>query len=166
MLATRLSAPRQVVSLLDPALQLLSYDAVHKYSLSRDLSDLGDLPTLAEQPSIFLVSPLLTEHEHWIDGGLSDNSLVLWRIFSTYCTAITGVDCQMLKERDKLRMNDSMREVIPREVVQEIAHFVIELATRDGKTLPFSSPVTSWGGIWAAGRALRALTPSTTAPTN
>lgn len=160
MITKRLTASRRAVSLQDTALLDLPRETLKRYEASRDIDDLGDLSSLSEKPTIFHFEPLRVEHEHYID--LIDSS-ILWRIFSIYVIKIEnlilddGQEIVWSETNGERRIKDECRELIPRDIVMEIAGVIIQAASKDGAAVPFSSRATSWEETRAQALIFRAM---------
>lgn len=135
MLRQRLTEPRRVVSLHDPAIDGIDFQKIKAYSSSRNLDDLGDLDALEEKPTVFRIAPMLPKYQHL--------EAMLDRLFAAHCVGCEDgpLDESDFDEKDGRRFlkTDSL-DKLPRRTVLELGHIVWELASVDGGASPFSSP--------------------------
>lgn len=139
-LGTRTTATRRVISLFDEVMAHIPADKRARYAMSRDLADLGDLSALPVRPVVFTLSPLLTATEALADN---DHACVQFHL-----RAVEGAPpewkFQLIENvNGRPHVADETMEAIPRNVVEELAQVIRELA--NGDTIPFSSP-----GGWQA----------------
>jgi hypothetical protein len=149
-LGTRTSDPRRVISLFDEVIAHVPAPDVHKYALSRNIADLGDLSACPTRPVIFTLSPLLTTTE-----GLADNDHACVQFhLSAVENAPPLWNFHWIEARGGQRyLADECMEKLPRNVVAELARVVRELA--NGDTAPFSPP-DGWQGWRVRALALQA----------
>jgi hypothetical protein len=138
MLRKKITEPRRVVSLFDPALRHASAEARAKYTLSRDLIDLGDVDTWPERPTFWLLGPLRPEHAHLTDGSAS--YLRQRMIVSLYLLSVENWSHEL-----QFETIDGVRSVLfddidrmGSDVVADLAGVIAGLARSD--TTPFSPP--------------------------
>jgi len=145
MLTERLTDPRWVIWLRDPALadavarNLIDASAIHKYADSRDLADLGGLDAVKawpSPPSLFKLAPMSTKLQY-IEGRFDG-------LFALACGEMDNVPASWKKwERSSggdLHVTDEALARIPRDCVLELGEWVQESATRNGDDLPFTAP--------------------------
>lgn len=138
-----------VVYLYDPALDMVQDSIVEQYHKSgRDISVLGDLSSLADQPSVFTCRPLDVKHEHLIDLMQVQASSAGWQIFKHHVIAAQNLTDDngrpILKFTDGINpeIKDECRELIPKAVVNDIVSVIILRATEIG--LGFTLPAQYW----------------------
>ena len=135
MLTKRLTEPRRVVSLHDPAIDPIDFQKIKAYSTSRNIDDLGDLSELEDKMTVFKLSPMLPKFQHL--------ETMLDRLFAAHCVGCEDgpLDESDFDEKDGRRFLkiDSL-DKLPRRTVIELGQIVWELASVDGGASPFSSP--------------------------
>lgn len=146
MLSQRLTEPRRVVSLYDPALCQFSWEKRRKYQQSRDISDLGDIDSLPDKLTIYTIRPLLAEYEHLCGPRNSSDSdappAEHRTIFGLHVSKIENAPPEwgVFETRNDIRyLTEDAISKHPLRTVQEMAKLVVELA--NGDTRPFGSPV-------------------------
>jgi hypothetical protein len=146
MLKTRLTDPRWVIWLYDPALptavadHAITHDALYEYAASRDIEALGGLDAVSAwrvPPTLFLLKPMMSS---W--HPIEDNPTAL---FQQSCSEIRNGEpawSQWERRADGSRfLSDSATDLIPRGCVLDLGRLVCEMATRGGDTLlPFTLP--------------------------
>ena len=139
MLSKRLTEPRRVVSMLDPAMKQIDPKTRIAYSQSRNIEDLGDIKALAEPFAIFTITPMLPKYQHL--AGM------LHMLFSFHCTEVEGchIGPSDFETKDGATyMKQKSMETIPLDSVLEIGQVILDLASVNGVDSPFSSPVSDW----------------------
>lgn len=139
MLTRRLTEPREVVSLLDPAMKQINPQVRIAYSLSRNMADLGDISQLAEPFAIFTLTPMLPKYQH-LAGALH-------LLFAVHCMAAKNapVDGADFETKDGFTsLDQKAMEKIPLDSVLELGQVVLDLASVDGVASPFTSAATDW----------------------
>lgn len=140
MLKTRLTEPRKVVSMLDPAMRQIDPQRRGAYVMSRNIEDLGDINAIEEKFAIFTLEPMKPNFQH-LAG-------VPHLLFAAHCIAaenapVSGSDFAEKDGRTRLKVESA--EKIPLDVTMELGQVVLELASVDGDyASPFSSPVIEW----------------------
>ncbi len=135
MLRTRITEPRRVVSLNDPAIEAIEFQKIKAYSTSRNIEDLGDLNALSERVTVFTVTQMLPKYQHL--ETMPD------LLFMHHCSACENgpVDKSDFETKDgHTTLKKDSLEKIPRRTVLELGNVVWELASVDGNQSPFSSP--------------------------
>ncbi len=135
MLRARLTEPRKVVSLNDPAIEAIEFQKIKAYSTSRNLEDLGDLSKLPDPVTVFTIGPMLPKFQH-----LETQPDLLFR---NHCSACENgpVDKSDFETKDGYTsLKKESIEKLPRKTVLELGNVVWELASVDGNESPFSSP--------------------------
>lgn len=139
MLSKRLTEPRRVVSMLDPAMRQIDPKKRIAYSHSRMIEDLGDLSALAEPFAVFTITPMLPKYQHL--AGM------LHMLFSFHCIKVEGCHITPADFETKdgaMYMKQESMETLPLDSVLELGQVILDLASVDGATSPFSSPVSDW----------------------
>ncbi|MCP4640603.1 MAG: hypothetical protein GY851_09230 [bacterium] len=156
MLIVRPSADFRVVSMNDPALDPVPRETMYEYGNTRNI-DLLKLDELPDKPTVFVCRPLQSQFEH-----LAENPTPLqrWLVFATHVRNIEEfpVDIKRVERNGEDVIDNDMQDVIPPEFVREIADVIIEWASADGDTLPFSPPDSAWGTQRTQRVALAAMT--------
>jgi len=135
MLRARLTEPRRVVSLHDPAIEAIEFQLIKAYSTSRNIDDLGDLSALPEQATVFTITQMLPKYQHL--EGRAD------LLFAAHCSGCENgpVDKSDFETKDgRTSLKVESLEKIPRTTVLELGGVVWELSSVDGDVSPFSSP--------------------------
>jgi len=139
MLAKRLTEPRRVVSMLDPAMKQIDPKVRLAYSQSRNIDDLGDIAALAEPFAVFTITPMIPKYQHL--AGM------LHMLFSFHCIKVEGshITAADYETKDGVtHMLQESMETLPLDVVLEIGQVILDLASVNGTDSPFSSPVSDW----------------------
>ena len=135
MLRARLTEPRKVVSLNDPAIEAVEFQKIKAYSTSRNMEDLGDISKLPNPLTVFTLSPMLPKFQH-----LETQPDLLFR---NHCSGCENgpVDKSDFETKDGYTsLKKESLEKIPRKTVLELGGVVWELSSVDGNQSPFSSP--------------------------
>jgi len=135
MLKTRLTEPRRVVSLYDPAIEAIEFQRIKAYSTSRNIEDLGDISGLSSPLTVFTITQMLPRYQH-----LENRNDLL---FMYHCSACENgpVDKSDFETKDgRTTLKEDSIEKIPRKTVLELGGVVWELSSVDGNESPFSSP--------------------------
>lgn len=163
MLTKRVTAPRWLVSIMDPALGAIDRERVALYVNSRDIDDLGDLSKLPEQPTGFHCLPLsvkLENHRLALVEERDANSA--WIIFAFSVDRFRHFPDAPSPVTEKgseiTHLPDESREMIDPETIIEIARAICEMPSR-GDTNPFSPP-DGWERARIRQTAYRALRPT------
>jgi len=141
MLTRRLTAPREAVSMLDPAMRQIDPKKRIAYSQSRNLEDLGDLSALAEPFVVFTLAPMLPKYQH-LAGRLD-------MLFAFHCLKVEGCHITPADFENKdgvMYMKQESMETLPLDMVLELGQVILDMASVDGAASPFSSPVSDWQG--------------------
>jgi len=139
MLRQPLSEPRQVVSLLDPAMKQIDRQRRIAYSLSRNIEDLGDISALKDQFAEATLHPMRPETRH-LAGRLH-------LLFAANCSDTKGgltnpSDFETTDGMISLKTDSLVK--IPFDVVLEWGQVVMDLACVNGVDSPFTSRATLW----------------------
>jgi hypothetical protein len=137
MLSKRLTAPREAVSLTDPALLQIETRKVREYAMTRDISVLGDLKTLADKLTIFVLKPMLPKYEH-LETNLA--ALFAHHVSEVRNGPLEPSDWEPIPGdvTGMQRLSEEGLNALPRETVIEMGRLVWELASKDGETSPFT----------------------------
>lgn len=139
MLTRRLTEPREVVSMLDPAMRRIDPKKRIAYSQSRNLEDLGDLSVLAEPFVVFTLTPMLPKYQHL--------AAALHMLFAFHCTKVEGCHITPADFENKdghVYLTQKAMETLPLDTVLELGQVVMDMASVDGGASPFSQPVIDW----------------------
>ncbi len=138
---------RRIVSVMgDPSVAQVNSDKLQSYVLSRDLEDLGDLDALAEPVTYYTVDPLRAEFRHM---RKAETPAECWILFSAHVTIVDEAGQKLDLRRKDLNgigyIDEGLRGTeFSEEVIEEIALYIGETASRDGQRLPFSPPEGWW----------------------
>jgi hypothetical protein len=128
----RLSADRKLISHFDKCISKLPQEKIGEYNRTLDISAFGDLSELDDPPTVFTVKPLRVDHESFIDvqtdgyGNMTWGDTNYWAIFRAHVIEITDIE---LKTKDGY-IDKSIREIIPPDIIRDIAQKVISLANK------------------------------------
>lgn len=162
----RVTESRDVVCLCDPAMSWIDRGKLVKYSLSRNIEDLGDLKTLQEQPRIYRCRPLSTRAETTGKLYLDENNAdAAWMIVASHVENISDIATLKKRQINNIdTLEDEVREILPFDEVHEIAKVICELPN-SGDNRPFSPPDTWEQGLMRT-QWYRALQEPPAAPTD
>jgi hypothetical protein len=139
MLRQPLTEPREIVSLLDPAMKQIDRQRRIAYSLSRNMDDLGDISTLKNQFTVAIIHPMRPETRHL--AGL------LHLLFAANCSDVkngpTGPSDFETTEGMISLKTESLPK-LPFDSALEWGQVVLDLASVNGVDSPFSSRATEW----------------------
>ena len=139
MLSKPLTEPRQVVSLLDPAMMQISRQRRIAYSLSRNIEDLGDIAALKNQFTEATLHPRRPESRHL--AGM------LHLLFAANCSAMKNgaVDTTDFETTDGLiSLKTASLVKVQFDVALEWGQVILDLASVNGVDNPFTSRATLW----------------------
>ena len=142
MIKKRLSASREIISRVDPALAGFNMENIEKYVESLDIADLGDFSNFKNKPSVFTIEPLTVKYEYLVYGNSRPD---FWGVFASHVKNITNLDFDLKFSENVL--TDKMRDYFPPEVVHDIAGIIIMLANRSQEQIFFTPPAGFWGFI-------------------
>jgi len=158
MLRARLTEPRAVISVYDPAIMGIDYQKLHKYKMTRNLDDLGDLSVLKEKPTIHMLEPMLPMYEGFRDKPAFNYAVHCSKIIDG---PVTDKDFETDDGRTSLKFEAIAK--IPDKSVIELGGVVLQLASVDGIISPFILLDSTWDA-WVRNlqslNAMRALTES------
>lgn len=133
----RLTAPRKLISIHDPALDDLPSDALTRYVTSLDIEELGDIATMPTPPTVFTVLPLRARLAR-VDHGVQNNNDDWWVIFAFHVTAVDNIDGALTFEGagSDRHLHDDCRELFPDRWIRDIAGMISKLGNGDAPFLP------------------------------
>ena len=157
MLSQRLTSVFKVISIYDDASLEIDDRTMALYVQKRDYALIEkEVEKLTVKPTIFHCRPLTTEKEYLADSMTSEGSSAHWQIFRHHVSKaehFNGEDgLPVIQPNSDMVLDSKVREKIPRDIVQEIAHVIISKANESTK--PFLMPDT-WLGTRVRSRALR-----------
>jgi hypothetical protein len=137
MIRERLTAPRKAVSLFDHALLDIEDGKLREYARTRDLEVLGDLSKLPEQPTIFVLEPMLPKFQHL---EFEPGKLLQYHLHSVENGIITAEHFEEIPgdHLGRKRLSQAGLKKLPHYVVVELGNLVWELASKDGVITPFT----------------------------
>lgn len=139
MLPLRLSEPRRVVSMYDPAMKQIDAQRRLLYQSTRNIKDLGDIDSLPDQFTICTLAPLLPKHQHL--------TAYPHLLYGKYCSKIENAPFSdnAFEENDGwVSMKEAFVEKIPADDVADFAGVIIQMASVNGVVSPFSLQDTAW----------------------
>ena len=163
MLNQRLTSRIKVVSIYDDALLEVDDKKMTQYTQTRDIDVIKDeMEKLTSKVTVFHCLPLQADREYLIDGVLESESHASWAIFKHHVKRIENFNkddgTPILKLDTDETVHNDCRELIPRDIVQEIAGVIIRKGNESTK--PFMMPDT-WLRTRILSRHLRAQRAST-----
>ena len=142
MIGKRLTQQRKLISHFDEALAQAGTEELKKYTETLNIEDLGSMSEWKEQPTIFTVEPLKVKYEYLSYEPDADS---LWRIFATHVKSAVNLGFELEFEDGILK--DTMRDLIPIKVVQNISSVIVAMANNTNTEVFFSQPAGFWDFI-------------------
>lgn len=139
MLRKRLTEPRRIVSMYDPAMKQIDMQRRLLYQSTRNIEDLGDISALSEPFTICTVAALLPRHQH-LQG-------FPYLLFAKYCSKIENAHFteSAFEENDGwVSMKKEFAEELGSDDVVDMAGAILQMASVDGTVSPFSLADTAW----------------------
>lgn len=137
MLSRRLTESREIVSVSDPAIVEIDNETIREYLTTRDITRLGDLKKLPQQPTVFVIQPMMPKYQSFEN----DFDLLCAYHIKEIRNGPEGCNERVPIQGDSsggTRMSEDALNTIPRDVIIELGTVIWQLASKDGRTTPFS----------------------------
>lgn len=134
-----INEPMRVIALSceSEVLEKNSYDQLHSYQMSRDLSKL-DLTDIEDYPTIFTILPLLTEYEYLLSSIRQGNTSLQRELVRLHTIDIEGMEAKFDQIKGRKILSKDTVNLIPLKAIEELAQIIEEGTTRGAETVPFS----------------------------
>jgi len=138
----RPTAAKKVVSRFDPSWRFTGDTKIDgegayvSYCNTLDFGIVEKCGTLQDPFTVIEILPLKVMYEPFVNGDRSN----WWEIFRSHVTSIDEVRLEM--KGDKI--SDSMREQLPKDLIEDIGRMIVDIASVDGVSVFFTLPDGYW----------------------